>query len=127
MPETVTEPQRALKFIVIILGVLIAISLVVVLVTIAERASGTMNGELKKSNKMVPPLAEPKPGHPVFFGDVRVIIPNGMQTIQASVSGDRLVLLLRDGAGVHRIHVADAASGLYLGTYYLTPQGQAGP
>lgn len=120
-----TEPQRGLKFIVIILGVLIVVSLVVVLTTVAERAGAAMKSGADVEN-MVPPLADPMPGHPIFFGDVRVTIPSGNRVIQMSISGDRLLLLLEDGAGVQRIHAADAASGVYLGTFHLTPEDQAG-
>lgn len=115
-----TQPHRTLKAVVIALGALIVISVAIILTTIALRASEAMNGDT------VPPPAEPMPGHPVFFGDVRVIIPSGARVVQMTVSGDRLLLLLDDG-GARRIHAADAGSGVYLGTYILTPEDQAGP
>jgi hypothetical protein len=43
------------------------------------------------------------------------------------VSGDRLLLLLQDAAGDHRIHAVDARTGAYLGTYRLTSGDQPGP
>jgi hypothetical protein len=120
MTENVTQQHRTLKAVVMILGALIVISLGVVLTTIAIRASeATDSGAL-------PPPAEPMPGHPVFFGDVRVIIPSGARVLQMTVSGDRLLLLLEHDGG-RRIHAADAGSGIYLGTYHLTPEDQAAP
>ncbi len=125
MTETVTEPNRALKTVVIVLGALIVICVGVILTTIAVRAGATAEGTAVAA--MVPPPAEPMPGHPVFFGDVRVIIPSGTQVQEMSIAGDRLFLLLEDKDGKRRIHTADAASGIYLGTYLLTPEDQAGP
>lgn len=125
-----TQPHRTLKAVVITLGALIVISVAIILTTIALRASEAMDGEAMDGEAMggdtVPPPAEPMPGHPVFFGDVRVIIPSGARVVQMTVSGDRLLLLLDDG-GARRIHAADAGSGVYLGTYILTPEDQAGP
>ncbi len=121
MTENVTEQHRALKFVVIALGSLIVLVIGIIVTTVTNRMAESVRDE---------PLPLPKssqPGHPVFFGDVPVVIPEGVHVVQMSVSGDRLLLLLQDAAGDHRIHAVDARTGAYLGTYRLTSGDQPGP
>ena len=112
-----TEQHRALKAVVIGLGVLIVICLGVIATTVARRMAAPSHDEPIPP----PPSAIEQPGHPVFFGDVPVVIPSGSQVIQMSVSSDRLLLLLEDTAGARRILVADSVTGHYLGSYNLMP------
>jgi len=127
MTENVTEQHRVLKSAVIIMGVLIVISVAVIIVTIAIRASQPADEDASQAVQAVSPPAPPAAGHPVSFGDLRVVIPAGAEVLQMSVSGDRLLLLLSDEAGDRRIHVADATSGAHLGSYHLTPEDPAKP
>ena len=117
MPENVTEQHRTLKAVVIVLGVLIVVSLGIIATTVADRMGKQAHDE------PIPLPAEPQPGHPIFFGDVPVTIPEGNRVLQMSVSDGRLLLLLEDSADNRRIYVVDAQSGDYLGTYHLKPEG----
>lgn len=121
MTENVTEQHRALKAVVISLGVLIVICLGVIATTVARRMAAPSHDE------PIPPPVIEQSGHPVFFGDVPVVIPSGSKVIQMSVSSDRLLLLLEDTAGARRILVADSATGNYLGSYRLMPGDREAP
>lgn len=116
-----TEQHRTLKAVVIGLGVLIVICLGVIATTVARRMAAPSHDE------PIPLPVTAQAGHPVFFGDVPVVIPSGSQVIQMSVSADRLLLLLEDTAGARRILVADSATGHYLGSYNLVPGDREDP
>jgi hypothetical protein len=120
MTENVTEQHRALKAVVIVLGALIVICLGIIATTVAKRMAAP------EHDVPLPLPQDPQPGHPVFFGDVPVIIPEGARVVQMSTSGDRLLLLLESNRGGRQIHAADARSGAYLGTYHLTPGDRPG-
>ena len=121
MTENVTQQYRTLKAVVIGLGVLIVISLGIIATEVVNRMEKPVH------DKPLPLPLSAQPGHPVYFGDVTVIIPENVQVEQIYISGGRLLLLLEDDMGKRRIHTVDAQTGVYLGTFHLTPRDKTGP
>ena len=107
--------MRALKGLVIGLGILIAIGLTVVLVTVFNRMctpAGTSAGT----------VAVAGPGAPVAFGDVKITLPAGAKVLRTEVSNGRLIVHLSPGQGGARVLVIDLASGKQLGTVEIAPR-----
>jgi hypothetical protein len=100
--------MRALKGLVIGLGILIAIGLTVVLVTVFDRM-GTSSGTATVAG----------PGASVAFGDVKIALPAGAKVLRTEVSNGRLIVHLSAGTpgtpGGVRVLVIDLASGKQLG------------
>ena len=81
--------MRALKALVIGMGVLIVVGLIVVAVTIVNR---TLDGE--------PPPTE-----------AALALPAGAEVLETALDGDRVALRLRLADGAEEIHVFDLATG----------------
>ena len=81
--------MRALKALVIGMGVLIVVGLVVVVVTIANR---TLDG-----------------GKPST--DAALALPDGAEVLETALDGDRIAFRLRLADGTRAIHVFDLATG----------------
>ena len=81
--------MRALKALVIGMGVLIVIGLVTVVVTIANR---TLDGG----------------GPPA---EAALALPDGAEVLETALDGDRIALRLRLADGTAAIHVFDLATG----------------
>ena len=81
--------MRALKALVIGMGVLIVVGLVVVVVTIANR---TLDGG-------TPPT------------EAALALPDGAEVLETALAGDRIALRLRLADGTRAIHVFDLATG----------------
>jgi hypothetical protein len=98
--------MRALKVLVIVLGVLLVAGVVALIVGIVTRG---------------PRRAEPaKRG----FGERIVELPRGAVLADRQVVGDRLVLTISLPDGGHRLLVVEPGSGTVLGTIELRPQGR---
>ena len=94
--------MRALKVLVVVMGVLLIGGMIVLVGTIASR--------------MGRPAAEaPRPG----FGDVAIDLPAGATLTARDVVGDRLVLTVALPGGGHRLLVFDPRSGTVLGSLEL--------
>ena len=81
--------MRALKALVIGMGVLIAAGLITVVVTIANR---TLDGDR-------PPT------------EAALALPPGAEVLETALDGDRIALRLRLPGGAQAIHVFDLATG----------------
>ena len=94
--------MAALKALVIGMGVLIAVGLAVVVITIFNRG-GAPEGR--------------------GFGTVPLVIGDGCRVVEAAVSDDRLVLRTEGpaGTGCARAHVLDLATGTVRGTVEIAP------
>jgi hypothetical protein len=103
-----TRNMKGLLALVIIMGVLIVIGSVVVVVTIANRMSGSKDD-----------VAESKA---VVFGTADLPVPAGCQVIETVATDDRLILRLGSGERCNQLLIVDLASGRHLGTVRLTPQ-----
>jgi hypothetical protein len=102
---------RALKALVIFLGVLIVGGVVVIGVTIYERASAPSDE---------PALADvPTAVGATGFGVRRVGLPQGADVIDAVAAGNRLILVIALPEGAQRVIVLDLASGAELGRFDL--------
>ncbi|MBM3486413.1 MAG: hypothetical protein FJX67_07230 [Alphaproteobacteria bacterium] len=98
--------MRALKFLVILMGVLIAAGLAVIVVTLVNRAgSGDKAGP----------------------GTVAVDLPPGASVVETTAADGRLYLRLRTQDGRHIILILDGATGRALGTLELKPAPTADP
>ena len=106
--------MRGLKGLVIGLGVLIAIGLTVVVVTVFNRMGGDSLAGTAKSGA---------PGTPhEAFGDVKIALPAGATVLRTEIADGRLVVHLTSRHGGARVLVIDLASGKTLGTVELAPQ-----
>ncbi|MBX6367199.1 MAG: hypothetical protein IRZ04_04415 [Rhodospirillales bacterium] len=98
--------MRALKVLVVVMGVMLIGGLVVLVATIVSRAG------------MRPPAAAEKPG----FGTRVVDLPPGAVLAGRDVVGDRLVLTIALADGNHRLLVFEPGSGTVLGSLELRAQ-----
>ena len=98
--------MRALKVLVIVLGVLLVVGIVALIVGIVTRG--------------------PRPAEPARrgFGERIVELPRGAVLADRQVVGDRLVLTISLPDGGHRLLVVEPGSGTVLGTIELRPQGR---
>ena len=99
-------PERALKFAVVGMGVLIVIGLVVIFVTIAKRM-GAGKGPDDAAAAVAPIAAPVTP-----FGDTVITIPRGGRMVDFRSDGNRIEEI---------IHVIDLATGKPLGTVTVAP------
>jgi len=95
--------MRALKVLVIVMGVLLATGIVLLVATIAGRIG----------NKAA--LEPARRG----FGNVTVDVPTGAVIAGRDVVGNRLVLTIALSDGSHRLLVFDPGSGTIVGTLEL--------
>jgi hypothetical protein len=93
--------MRALKVLVVVMGILLVGGLVVLVVTIVNRAAR--------------PGEAARPG----FGTVVVDLPAGAVLAGRDVVGDRIVLTLALPGGGHRLLVFEPRSGAVLGSLEL--------
>ena len=93
--------MRALKALVIGMGVLIAAGLVTVVATIANR---TLDGDR-------PPT------------EAAFAIPDGAEVLDTALDGDRMALRLRLSDGTTAIHVFDVATGRRVATVRIGEGG----
>jgi hypothetical protein len=113
MAATLERNTKALKTVVIVLGVLIVIGAGIVIVTIANRLTGG------PSRPAEPAVAGAAPG---AFGTVQVPLPARCRVQSATPSGDRLVLQLVGNADECRqILVVHLGTGELLGRLDLVP------
>lgn len=104
--------MRALKGLVIGMGVLIVIGLVVVVIALIERAGDLDDGAPAQS-------AASKIKH--AFGDVAVTLPPGAKVVATTTDAGRLIVHLRLADGTARVLVLDLATGKPLGAIRLAP------
>lgn len=105
--ESNTRNMKGLLALVIIMGVMIVAGLVVVVVTIAMRLSGSGTD-----------AAAPGAG----FEALDLPIPAGCQVMEMVAADDRLILRLGSGERCNKILLVDAASGRHVGTVRLVPE-----
>ena len=124
--------MQALKGLVIFLGVVIVAGIVVLAVTIGQRATklvaeGSADGKAAAATEAadVPAAA---PAAKVRFGDREIDLPDGSEVIAMLAEGDRLMLRLRLANGRQRILVLDLETGKQLGSFRLRrPRPRFGP
>jgi flagellar basal body-associated protein FliL len=102
--------MRALKLLVVVLGVLIVIGLGGLVATVAGRMA----------NKSAP--AGASGAAPVAFGRSVILVPAGATLVSVEGAGDRLVARLELPGGEQQLVVIDLGTGKALGTLELVPQ-----
>jgi hypothetical protein len=124
--------MRALKALVVIMGVIIVAGVAVVGITIFNRLSkpASVPAPVVATAPAPPPAAMTMPiGAPLpqqfdrKFGDTTLAIPAGARVSDFSASGDRLVLRVVTPDQEQRLVVVDLISGMVLGTIKLTAGG----
>lgn len=98
------QSMKALKGLVIGMGVLIVVALVVVIWTIANRMSGS--------------------GDATGPANLAVPLPQGAQVLESNADGNRLYLRLRTPDGGEQIRVIDTRDGQVITTIRLVPEGR---
>jgi hypothetical protein len=105
--------MRALKTLVIVMGVLILAGMGLVGYTLIKRG---MNTPASPSlGAQAPSAAE----HP--YGPVEIELPQGAHVASTHTAGGRLVIELALAGGAERVLVVDLSSGAILGTIDLKP------
>ena len=142
----VGQTMRALKGLVIGMGVLIVIGLVVVVVALIERADGLDVGAPAQSaaspaqgaspaqSATSPAQSAASPARSAAspaqgaattekhaFGDVAVTLPPGAKVVATTTDAGRLIVHLRLADGTARVLVLDLATGKPLGAIRLAP------
>ena len=111
--------MKALKALVIVMGVLIVAALTVVVVTVVQRAGAPEPGTAHRAGAPAPsvPIAgAPAPG----FGETDIALPRGTSVVETRTGDGRIVLRVQDGAGGNQaLVVIDARTGRRLGLIRL--------
>jgi hypothetical protein len=112
--------MRWLKGAVIGMGVLIALGLTVVVVTVVRR-SGEPPERSTLPDRPSPPVigAPPPSAAPRAFGETRIVLPPGAEPEETIASGDRLVVRLRLPDGHLALLLIDARTGERIGLIRL--------
>ncbi len=105
--------MRALKALVIGMGILILIGFAAVVVAVIQRAGDSGGAD--------PAAVRSGATAQRAFGDVRVSLPPGAQVIGTSTDAGRLIVHLRLAGGQARVLVIDLATGKRLGVIELAP------
>ncbi len=121
--------MQALKALVIFLGVVIVAGIVVLVVTIGQRATKLAaegSGDGNAATEAGAPAGAP--ASKVRFGDRVIDLPDGSEVIAMMAEGGRLMLRLRLANGRQRILVLDLETGKTLGSFRLRrPRPRFGP
>src|SRR5258708_11837119 len=104
--------MRALKVLVVVMGVLLLAGVAVVIVTIMTR--------LAQHRAATAPAA--MEGRPVPFGTTTLALPAGARVIEMQSAGRRLALHLRHADGSEALLILDPDTGTEIGTIELKPQ-----
>ncbi len=97
--------MRALKAIVIGMGVLIILGVILLVVLLAQKSGDKIGSVLTE-------------GKPPVIADI--VLPAGAQVVETRVGGERIVLRLRLPDGKVRLIILDAATGRQTGQTELT-------
>jgi len=104
--------MRALKVLVVVMGVLLLAGVAVVIVTIMTR--------LAQHPAATAPAA--MEGRPAPFGTTTLALPAGARVIEMQSAGRRLALHLRHADGSEALLILDPDTGTEIGTIELKPQ-----
>ena len=123
--------MQALKGLVIFLGVVIVAGIVVLAVTIGQRATKLVaqgSGDGGSGDGAAIEVAADTPAAKAKFGDREIDLPDGSEVIAMLAEEGRLMLRLRLANGRQRILVLDLATGKQLGSIRLRrPRPRFGP
>ena len=119
-PPTPGAPNlRALKILVVVMGIAIVASVIVIVVAISNRLADKEAADSPSARSMAETPAA------VAIGDLSIAIPEGCVIAEASAEGPRLILRF-DGLaarGCQQVVLIDLESGTVLGRVTATPGG----
>ncbi|HUJ98785.1 MAG TPA: hypothetical protein VLV85_11105 [Stellaceae bacterium] len=107
--------MRALKVLVVVMGVLLVGGTTALIIAVIERAR----------QHLAEPAAAPPPPPGRGFGRTVVDLPEGARVIAIELAGDRLVVRIGLAEGGEALILIDARTGARLGTIELRP-GETG-
>ena len=102
--------MKALRALVIVLGIVIVAGVAVIGVTIYHRATNLVNSPVPDSTEQ---------GFGPGFGKVALDLPPGSRIVEMTAEDDRLILRLDLADGGRQILILDMATGKRLGTFEL--------
>lgn len=114
--------MRALKFLVIGMGVLIAAGLVVIIVTLVSRSGPSQSGDDAGKRAVATDEVTTKIA-PAEIALAEITLPPGANIIESDIAGDRLLLRLRLADGTTVLRVIGLSSGRDLGTIKVRQKG----
>lgn len=107
-----TDSLRALKFLVIAMGVVIVIGTGVVVITIFLRAGAKLADDGLAGQATVPGTVVS-----TGFGTRTLEVPRGSRIVSMVAEGDRLIVRLEGAGGGRQILILDTMTGARLGTF----------
>jgi hypothetical protein len=112
--------MRALKALVIVMGVLILAGMGLVGYAIVKKVGPPETSARATASLPRPPIA----GTPVAgpYGPVQIALPPGARLLRTHADGDRLLVELQLSSGGARVLVVDLRSGALQGSIDLKPQ-----
>ena len=116
-----TNSLRALKILVIAMGVVIVIGTAVVIITIFQRASINWSESSAQSTDQAPVSQTHAPGHasPAGFGIRALEIPRESEIIDMVAQDNRLIVRLKLVDGSRQILILDTMTGYQIGVFEL--------
>ena len=110
-----TDSLRALKFLVIGMGVAIIVGTAVVVATIVQRVGAGWE-DARSTGSAIEATAPDAASHP-GFGTRTLDVPRGGRIVDMFAEGGRLFVRLETSEGTPRIVVLDTGTGARLGTF----------
>ena len=110
-----TDSLRALKILVIAMGVVIVIGTAVVVITIFQRAGAKWSED--GAAGQIERVAAPDSAAPTGFGTRTLEVPRGSRIVGMVAQGNRLIVRLELTDGGRRILILDTMTGANLGAF----------
>ncbi|HJP22400.1 MAG: hypothetical protein QF546_04500 [Alphaproteobacteria bacterium] len=110
------QDYRALKLLVIVMGVMIVVGFAVVIYTIIQRASASF-AEHRPAVEQTTKAATGTQG----FGDVRLSLPRGSRIVDQEMEQHRLILRVENGDS-QSVHIFDLRTGKEIGVIRTEPR-----
>tara|TARA_A100001037_G_scaffold101034_2_gene92050 strand:- start:1743 stop:2108 length:366 start_codon:yes stop_codon:yes gene_type:complete len=116
-----TDSLRALKILVIAMGVVIVIGTAVVIITIIQRASANWgDAPANQVDQLSTSRTTPLDSTPLTgFGTRTLEIPRDSEIVDMVAQGDRLIVRLKLADGSRQILVLDMMTGARIGVFEL--------
>lgn len=123
--------MKALKALVIGMGILIVVGVAVIAVTIVRRSSGDGPAaadkpalSLAQNAQSAAPAASASGGPLPSFGVRDIAVPEGSEVLSITAADGRIILELQDAEQQTRILLLDPANGAALGGWRLVESGR---
>ncbi len=110
--------MRALKALVIGMGILIVLAFGLLIYGLVKRGAGPEAPAASSTGASS--TVSSGPAHP--FGPVAIALPPGARIVDTRTDQGRMILQLELAGGVRRLLVLDLSNGALVGSFELTPQ-----